>query len=325
MRFAVDPWDPDYGSSVGTDPAESEADVRIDVECEPDAWAAITLTEPLAGDVPPVVFIDGVRRIDARTWIQTDGESGSSSSEPGIFASYGAGAVRCEPGRAEIAAVEIGHVVASPARGLGDVVLRAGTWRAVAARDATIESLTYAVHEAMTKAEVRVAEMARRGGDEMIVVDGPLRDRSHVPDAVGLIKTHHVRYLADRAATVVDGLGIGQRTPVFLVVSKWSRYSWYVRLPGLDGGPWSGVVRCEATAELAPEAVVTLAQQVSGLLARFASEPHKEPRAPQNLYPIAGLERALRRRLGDSAVIYRALRSAAAATSSAVRPVSAAP
>ena len=36
------------------------------------------------------------------------------------------------------------------------------------------------------------------------------------------------------------------------------------------------------------------------LLTGYASEQHKEPRAPQNLYPIAGLEQELRRRLGDS-------------------------
>ena len=45
----------------------------------------------------------------------------------------------------------------------------------------------------------------------------------------------------------------------------------------------------------------------------FASEPHKDARAPQNLYPIAGLERELRHRLGDQAVIYRALRLASSA------------
>ena len=38
---------------------------------------------------------------------------------------------------------------------------------------------------------------------------------------------------------------------------------------------------------------------------------HKDARAPQNLYPIGGLERELRRRLGDSRLLYRALRSAA--------------
>jgi hypothetical protein len=48
------------------------------------------------------------------------------------------------------------------------------------------------------------------------------------------------------------------------------------------------------------------------VLPRYASERYKEPRAPQNLYPIAGLERELRRRLGDQRLLYRALRVAAA-------------
>ena len=47
------------------------------------------------------------------------------------------------------------------------------------------------------------------------------------------------------------------------------------------------------------------------MLPRFASEPYKEARAPQNLYPISGLERELRRRLGDAELIYRALRTVA--------------
>jgi hypothetical protein len=54
------------------------------------------------------------------------------------------------------------------------------------------------------------------------------------------------------------------------------------------------------------------ADRTAALLPRFASRPHKDPRAPQNLYPIAGLERELRRRLGDAGVLYRALRAAAA-------------
>ena len=47
-------------------------------------------------------------------------------------------------------------------------------------------------------------------------------------------------------------------------------------------------------------------------LPRFASEPHKDGRAPQNLYPIAGLEGELRRRLGDPHLLERGLRSASA-------------
>ena len=50
------------------------------------------------------------------------------------------------------------------------------------------------------------------------------------------------------------------------------------------------------------------------LLPPLASVPYKDPRAPQNLVPIGGLERELRHRLGDQHVLYRALRAAAAAS-----------
>ena len=49
------------------------------------------------------------------------------------------------------------------------------------------------------------------------------------------------------------------------------------------------------------------------VLPRYASAEHKDPRAPQNLYPIGGLERLLRRRLGDRLLLERSLRRAAAA------------
>jgi hypothetical protein len=54
-----------------------------------------------------------------------------------------------------------------------------------------------------------------------------------------------------------------------------------------------------------------LADTTAKLLPRFASSEHKDPRAPQNLYPIGALERELRRRLGDPHLLYRALRLAA--------------
>ena len=50
----------------------------------------------------------------------------------------------------------------------------------------------------------------------------------------------------------------------------------------------------------------------AAVLPRFASEPHKDTRAPQNLYPIGGLERHLRHRLGDQALLFRSLQRAAA-------------
>jgi hypothetical protein len=71
-------------------------------------------------------------------------------------------------------------------------------------------------------------------------------------------------------------------------------------------------VRCEIAADAPIDEAIRLADTVAAILPRFASEPHKDPRAPQNLYPIAGLERTLRRRLGDPSLMERALRIASA-------------
>lgn len=75
--------------------------------------------------------------------------------------------------------------------------------------------------------------------------------------------------------------------------------------------PWSGVVRAECSPDLPVAEVTRLADLTARLLPPLASAPHKDPRAPQNLVPIGGLERELRRRLGDQHILYRALRAAA--------------
>jgi hypothetical protein len=145
----------------------------------------------------------------------------------------------------------------------------------------------------------------------LLVVDGPLRGRTHLDRTVGYIKTHHASYLPAAQAAVVGALEPGQRTPVFMMGTSWRRHSWYLRLPGAPGVPWSGVVRLECSPDLPPAAVIRLADLTARLLPPLASAPHKDPRAPQNLVPIGGLERELRRRLGDQQLLYRALRSAA--------------
>ena len=111
---------------------------------------------------------------------------------------------------------------------------------------------------------------------------------------------------------MVGLLDAGQRTPVFRMGTTWDRHSWYLRLPCLPSAPWSGIVRVECSPDLAGDDAVTLANLSQVTLARYASTEYKDSRAPQNLYPIAGLERELRRRLGDSRLLYRALRVAAA-------------
>jgi uncharacterized protein len=143
----------------------------------------------------------------------------------------------------------------------------------------------------------------------LVVYDGPLRGRNH-PGGVGYVKTQHVQYLPPAEQAVVGRLDDGERTPLFLIGDRFSRYSWYLRLPGPRTHPLAGVVRCEIAGTCSIADAVGIADQVTATLPRFASAPHKDSRAPQNLYPIAGLEHRLRHLLADPALMERALRVA---------------
>jgi hypothetical protein len=72
-------------------------------------------------------------------------------------------------------------------------------------------------------------------------------------------------------------------------------------------------VRLECSADVPLPEVRRLANLSALVLPPLASSPHKDPRAPQNLVPIGGLERELRRRLGDQQLLYRSLAAAARA------------
>lgn len=311
MKFSVDPWDPSYGIAnelEGLDPTSAEVNATVEVSA--DHWAAIDPTDAIA---EPVLFVDGVRRIEARVWL----DDGAGVAHPGICASYAAGAVRCD------GAAAIGPVVVE--RGLFTALGRAETVETGAgefpvrlAAAAGVEALSLALQERMGLAEVMAAEEAcAQGLADLLVIDGPLRGRQHLSDAVGYVKTHHVAYLPPELHAVVGTLTPGQRTPLFVLGTSWSRLAWYFRLPGNFDIPWSGVVRGECSPDLSVPQAAALADKATWTLQRFASEPHKEPRAPQNLYPIAGLERELRRRLGDQQVMYRALRRSAVLSNSA--------
>ena len=156
------------------------------------------------------------------------------------------------------------------------------------------------------------AEAVAGTGDRVdtLIVDGPLRGRGHLPGSVGYVKTQHTQYLAAPLDQVVGQLAPGQRTPLFAIAGMLPRISWYARLPGPRAHALAGIVRCEIDGASSLDDARLLADQVTSRLPRFASSPHKDSRAPQNLYPIAGLERELRRRLGDPWLVERALRVA---------------
>jgi hypothetical protein len=312
MRFTVDPWDPGYGASVQSDLAESTSVPITDVECSDEEWRPLT-PDGRALPADTALFVDGVRRIEARAWIE-----GGIEPVPGVFASWAAGVVRCD-GTARIEAIEVARGVFAPSAALDDISSSCGRFVANPTTNARPETLNTKINTCMTEVEARIAERTRRCGSELIVLDGPLRESTkELRDAVGVVKSHDVKYLPTALDRVVGDLLAGERTPVFALNTRFPKFSWYLRLPGPKGGPWAGIVRCEASAALRADAAILLADRVAATLPRFASEPHKDPRAPQNLYPIGGLERQLRHRLGDAAVVYRALRQASMATATPV-------
>lgn len=328
-RVFVDAWDPAYGSTLeaaGDDeigPAgQSSAALNVDVELPGAAWRPLA-PPPGVRTPPTVLLVDGVRRLDARVWVQDP----DGSLHPGLAASYAAGVVRCDlrAGQAEVAAAQVARGCYTPsayAIDLAGPLARYPVHRVAAADPA---QLTSAVQSDLHALESQVCEQARAGAaaveDDLLVLDGPLRGHTQLPRALGHVKTHRVHYLPPELGAMIGALRPGQRTPVFLLGTTWHRYTWYLKLPtprqpsGRPGSPWAGVVRVESSADLDRGEVIRLADLSAATLPCFASTPYKDSRAPQNLVPIAGLERRLRSLLGDQRLLRRDLAAAALATS----------
>ena len=369
MRFTVDGWDPTYGTSLELeeDLGESTAQVQLDVEMPEDRWQPVTV-DPAVRRPSATLFVDGVRRVEARVWIDdADGGSPATDASAALCASYAAGVVCCCGIGAHLLTAQTRRGLFTVAPHAVDVRTGAGSYLAChTTANATMPlsvTLSSALQRRLAEVEVTVAVAARAGlaagttgdaraltaagagsagsaagaagamsapagldaaapgalgdhdvirADDLLVVDGPLRGRTHLPRALGFIKSHRTAYLPPAQHAMVGRLGHGQRTPVFLMGTTWDRHAWYLRLPCLPGPPWAGIVRVECSADLPRDEVVALANLSQATLCRFASAEYKNARAPQNLYPIAGLESELRRRLGDPRLLYRALRVAAA-------------
>jgi hypothetical protein len=315
VSFTVDPWDPGYGVAFGEELdggalEESTAELSLDLEVPAAQWRPVD-PDPALVLPETVLFLDGVRRIDARVWVHGT----RPQPVPGIAASFAAGLVSCD-GAARIAAVMVERGLFTAAAEATGIAAGRVAYPARLAAGPAFDQLSLALQQRLTSAEVQLAVTYRTenpDADDLLVIDGPLRGRTHLARAVGYIKTHHASYLPPEQAAVVSALRPGQRTPAFTMGTSWRRTSWYLQLPHTAGVPWSGVVRLECSADLPLAEVTRLAGLTARLLPPLASVPHKDPRAPQNLVPIGGLEHDLRHRLGDQQVLYRALRAAAMA------------
>jgi hypothetical protein len=303
-RIFVEGWSPEYGAPLDQDETLAPSKGSVDPAVELQDW------EPLEGvddGVERIAFVDGVRRIDARLTLD-DRELGPVAGLCGTFA-VGATLWDRPARQSRVVAVRIERwavLAGGRTETLPSVDIEPG-YRTTTSASQDPGNLIKELHTKMRRAEGETAsELAAEG---FVVADGPLNELSAHP-TVGYIKSHRVTYLEPEQNVVVGQLAPGQRTPLF-TIADYRRYSWYVRLAMLQGGhSWTGIVRCEASGQLPRETVRIIADRTAAVLPTVASEAHLDPRAPQNLVPIAALERELRHRMGDPRLTYRALRGA---------------
>lgn len=330
MRIGVEAWGTDYGAEAAFGAPDTITVEDVDTSCETSSWEPIESSG--AGELVdlPVGFVDGTRRIDARLFVSDNG----SAPSPGIAGSVGVGAVLCEPGpggahgrrsgawwakrRAEITEIQIRRYIV-----MGDglsLQLNAGPgleFEALSHPGSEEDALVDTVHDRMRAMEAALAQ-SLASDDRITFVDGPLAVmKPGAQRIVGFIKAHHKRYLDEDHEATLGRLGCGQRTPLFAFGGPRPRYSWYLRLCDLADHHhgWHGIVRCETPAALSLNEAVRLADASAWLLPAFASAEGWDPRAPQNLVPVAGLEKQMRHRLGDRELVTRRISSAARAMS----------
>lgn len=311
MSIYVEEWQPEYGrpNLVADDDETPEGSATLLEDGD-------RLARHQGAAPPPermsLACVDGVRRAEAL--LIAPGASGEQTHGMAGALAYGSVLIHGE-GRPVFGPYHVERLtIWGSSR--SDVALPEGPggWRWAATSVDSTE-----IHAPLRELENRMIigerKLARElSGDHRItLVDGPLRPMANLPEpVVGYVKTHHRRLLDAGQHREVPLMDVGWRTSLFQIGTE--RLSAYVRIapPSSMGSPWAGIVRIELFQALGVEQAAAIADQVAGLLPRFAGVAHRDPRAPQNLQPVGALENHLRRLLGVPGLATRATRDAVA-------------
>jgi hypothetical protein len=308
----LDPWAVEYGSETpgaASPDDDAGADVDVDVETIGSRWAPVGAPSTALG--APVVFVDGVRRIEARLVI-----TNADTIVHGAISTYGVGAVHTGEGRASFGNVHIDRLLIFGGGILpaASVTLGPGLhYRPTSVADHDVDAPIRGLHHEMRVAEQEVAETLAEPGT-IVIADGPLNITRPGPHPVlGFVKRLFELYVPSEQLSVIRSLPTGSRSPVFLIRSaaRFARYSWFVRLgaPLRVESEFTGIVRLEVAEACGVQRAIALANAVTGWLPRFVPTRTRDPRAPQNLIPIGALEHHLRHEMGDVRIIKRRLAS----------------
>ncbi len=317
MRIVLDPWGGDYGSQIST-PHEADTDDTmmqiLDEEGEQCPWAPV---DPHPLTLPrETVVVDGVMRSDAFGMVE-EGERRALA----LFGIFAAGAVSIN---SQVRIVEERVVrlflTGSNWPATENVTVPVGRsgnlcYLGFSAKDETYEDLREALINEMRRAEAQVAERLT-SADSLVLADGSLKFFGGASSVVGVIKTIHKLYLPHKRASLLSRLEPGQRTPFFCIESKrkntgYRMLTCYLRLARAQPIelPFAGLVRLEVNPSQREQRDVSeVFDQAAVKVKALASRAPKDPRAPQNLIPVGGLERRLRHQLGDAQLVIRGIK-----------------
>lgn len=334
-QVRLDPWAPDYGSSLlATDDGEEAMLARVKVDCSVEEaeqqWRAVRQEADLFDDGRPVAFVDGVRRIECNLVFE-----GSEGFRYGALASFAAGGVVMQRGQlnrmSESLAVcsvkryvfvpegvDVPDTIALPVNFPAGAEVNVGIHRI--AGESPIESMS-ALQQLMREEEAIVCrELAEKGAVHPLIADGPLNLALVPYPVVGFIKSFHNLYVPYSLCPVLTQLQPGERTPIFLIEPRktrgaMSRYSCYARVAAQrpQDSALAGLARFEVSADMGFEDARSILNHCASIVPRFGSPQGRDPRAPQNLFPLRTLENELRRRMGSTDILKRILQEALAA------------
>ena len=308
-RILIDPWEVDYGDQTPLESTEDRPDDEVDheVEVADDEWAPIA---PLGSAAVPqrVMFIDGVRRLEARVHTRR-----GEQLIYGGFGSHAVGAVEVSESEARFGETRIFRtvVLGSGQRLPAAVKVRDDLiYEAKSTPSTEVDAPLRHIQKAMRLAEAALArELCCE--DTLIIVDGPLSFEAERRGlALGYIKRIHELYLPKKFIPLLATLSAGSRTPMFAIRTAkagFSRYSWFQRLaePSLGTTELHGLVRLEVAGNVGLDIARGLADAATTWLPKAAPRRARDPRSPQNLLPIGALEQELRAQLGNTQLIRR--------------------
>ena len=288
-------------------PASEAAQLDLDVEVPAGGVASRWSAPPDVRAPDVVLLVDGVRRIDARVWVERRGRR--CAPRAGRLVRGRRGPLRPAPGRGRGGQRPGRSAACSPRSRRRPTLVTARRPLPGAAGEERRRptALSAAVQPQLQALESTVLAESRDrvDADDLLVVDGPLRGRAASRASLGYVKTPpRSSYLPPAAVHGGDGAARRAAQPGVPARHPWHRYTWYLRLPGPAGAPWAGVVRVECSADLPAAGGDRAGRPVDG---------HAAPvRVDRVQGPARAAEPRADRRAGASAARHARRRSAAA-------------